>query len=142
MQSSDAARELLRDFEGLRLSAYLCPAGVWTIGYGHTRNVMAGQVITLAQAELLLAQDIACVEADLNQLITVELSPHQFGALMCFAFNIGTAAFRRSTLLARLNRGEFKAVPAELRRWSHARGIKLPGLVRRREAEIALWEKL
>lgn len=142
MQSSEAARELLRDFEGLRLMAYICPAGVWTIGYGHTKNVVPGQVITLVDAELLLAQDITAVEAALKTLIKVQLTPHQFGALMCFAFNIGNAAFKRSTLLARLNRGELKAVPAELRRWSHARGVKLPGLVRRREAEIALWEKM
>ena len=141
MRSSDAAVEVLRTFEGLRLRAYLCPAMVWTIGYGHTAGVRPGQVITLDEAEALLRQDIAHTEEALSRLISVELNAHQFGALMCFAFNIGIAAFKRSTLLARLNRGEADKVPGELRRWSHSRGIKLPGLVRRREAEILLWEK-
>lgn len=140
MRADDAAYELLRDFEGLRLYAYLCPAGVWTIGYGHTgEGVRPGMSIKLSEAEALLKSDVEAVEQAITPLIKVQLNTNQFGALVCFAFNIGMAAFARSTLLARLNRGEFAAIPNELRRWSHARGIKLPGLVRHREAETALW---
>lgn len=142
MQTCNAAYELLRDFEGLRLYAYLCPAGVWTIGYGHTgEGVRPGMSIKLSEAEALLKSDVEAVEQAITPLIKVQLNTNQFGALVCFAFNIGIAAFARSTLLARLNRGEFAVVPFELRRWSLARGVRLPGLVRRRDAEIQLWEK-
>jgi len=139
MQGRDAARELLREFEGLRLGAYVCPGGVLTIGYGHTGTVRAGQTITLAEAERLLEADMRAVEEAMQPLITAPLNANQHGALLCFVFNIGLAAFRRSTLLARLNRGDYKAVPHELQRWAHARGVRLPGLVRRREAETRLW---
>lgn len=143
MPISEAAYELLRDFEGLRLYAYLCPAGVWTIGYGHTGDdVRPGMTIKLSEAEALLKADVGAVEQAITPLVKVQLNTNQFGALVCFAFNIGMGAFARSTLLARLNRGEFAAVPFELRRWSLARGVRLPGLVRRRDAEIELWSRV
>lgn len=131
---------MIKGFESLRLYAYLCPAGKWTIGYGHTASALPGQSITPEEAEALFAYDLAPVEKAVSALVTVPLTATQFGALVSFAFNVGIAAFSRSTLLARLNRGHYSAVPGELRRWAHANGKKLPGLVRRREAEIRLWE--
>lgn len=139
MRANEQAREIIRAFEGLRLSAYLCPGGVWTIGYGHTAGVIPGQRITLAEAEQFFEEDLAPVEAAVSKLVRVELSENQFGALCSFAFNAGIEAFKRSTLLVRLNRGDYAGIPAELRRWAHSRGVRLPGLVRRREAEIELF---
>lgn len=136
---SEAGRQLLRDFEGLRLEAYKCPAGLWTIGYGHTATVRSGQTITAAAAEQLLSRDLARIAAEVTQLVRVELNDNQFAALCCFAFNVGCHALAGSTLRRLLNRGWYSQVPVQLKRWCRARGRILPGLVRRRAAEAALW---
>jgi lysozyme len=130
---------LIKEFEGLHLTPYLCPARVWTIGYGHTRTVYAGQQITGAQADVLLDEDLRLFERAVMRLVKVSLSDNQFSALVCFAFNVGTGNFESSTLLKLLNRGWYGQVPVQMRRWNHAGSEVLGGLVRRRAAEAKLW---
>lgn len=140
-----AGLSLIMHFEGFRQNAYRCPAGVWTIGYGHTGGVTPGQSVSPAQAEELLRNDLADAEAAVARLVRVPLNENQFAALVSFAFNSGAGSLRNSTLLHRLNQGDYAAVPAELRRWVNVRDrktgqlIPLPGLVRRRNAEAELW---
>ena len=132
---------LIRSFEGLVLESYVCPAGRWTIGYGHTTTAIPGQRITEEQAEQLLRRDLALVEARVAQLVQVALNDNQFAALVCFAFNVGVLALARSSLLKKLNAGDYAAVPDELQKWVKVGTITLPGLIRRRAAEAALWNK-
>lgn len=140
-----ATRELVKSFEGLRLRAYLCPAGIPTIGYGHTGGVTLGDSITADEAEELLEHDLSEAAMHVDRLVTVPLNENQRGALASFVLNVGAIAFMSSTLRLLLNRGNYESVPDELRRWTKAthptthQKIDLPGLVRRREAEIALW---
>lgn len=140
-----ATRELVKSFEGLRLRAYLCPAGIPTIGYGHTGGVTLGDSITADEAEELLEHDLSEAAMHVDRLVTVPLNDNQRGALASFVLNTGAIAFMSSTLRLLLNRGNYESVPDELRRWTKAthptthQKIDLPGLVRRREAEIALW---
>ena len=98
------------------------------------------RILLLVAAVLISMLAIAVISLSVLRANMISERQSQFGALVSFAFNVGIAAFSRSTLLARLNRGHYSAVPGELRRWAHANGKKLPGLVRRREAEIRLWE--
>ena len=133
--------DLIKEFEGLHLTPYLCPSKVWTIGYGHTRTVRSGQQITQAQADLLLDEDLSLVERAISRLVTVPLNDNQFSALVCFAFNVGTGNFESSTLLKLLNRGWYEQVPAQLMRWNRAGGEVFGGLSRRRAAESRLWNK-
>lgn len=139
MKINDAGIHLLKTHEGLRLQAYLCPGGVLTIGYGHTGDVRPLQTITQEDAERLLCNDLARFETGISQIVQVPLSDNQFSALVCFAFNIGLAAFASSTLVSLLNRKWYGQVPAQLMRWTHARGVELPGLAARRRDEAALW---
>jgi len=136
--------DLIGHSEGLYLTAYRCPAGIWTIGYGHTAaagqpQVFPGQTITRDQAVVILRNDLATVEREINERVKVRLQQHQFDALTSFIFNVGAGNFRRSTLLKCLNAGDYAAVPAQLLRWTRANGKVLPGLVKRRHAEAALW---
>lgn len=132
---------LIKQWEGLRLRAYQCSAGVWTIGYGHTGNVRAGMEITEEGADALLVSDIAKFERAVAQAVEVPLTQHQFDALVSFAFNVGVGAFKGSTLLRKLNTVQYDAVPAELMRWVHAGGKRVQGLVNRRAAEAGLWAR-
>lgn len=139
-----AAVELVKHFEGLSLDAYLCPAGVPTIGYGHTDGVRLGQTITEAQAEKLLQADLTEAAADVDRLVTVPLTDAQRGALASFVFNLGPGALASSTLLRLLNSGDTTGAAAQFTRWTKARVkgelVDLPGLVRRRAAEQALFQ--
>jgi lysozyme len=142
MRTSAAGVALIKRFEGLRTMAYRDSAGVWTIGYGHTAAaghppVHAGMTITVKEAGEILARDLATFERQVNTLVKVPLVQAQFDVLASFQFNTG--ALGRSTLLKRLNAGDYAAVPHELRRWVNAKGKRLSGLVNRREAEAALW---
>jgi len=140
MNISESGLSIIKHFEGLRLQAYQCSAGVWTIGYGHTLNVFPGDDITTEEAERMLRDDIRDAEYAVVQYVTVPLTQHQFDALVSFVFNLGSSNFRLSTLLRKLNAGDYTSAAAELLRWVNAGGKKLPGLVRRREAEKALFE--
>ena len=139
MKTSKQGIELIKSFEGLRLRAYVCPAGVATIGWGHTKGVKAGMVIDLAEAERMLADDIAiaerCVNCDADSL-----NQNQFDALVSFVFNVGTANYKKSTLRKKvLANPNDPAIADEFGRWKYANKIVLPGLVRRRKAESDLY---
>jgi len=139
----------VKRWEGLRLTAYPDPGSAdgrpWTIGYGHTSDafmrVAKGMTITEAQAELALIHDLGEAGDTIDRLVKVPLTDGQRGALISFVFNIGEPQFAKSTLLKRLNAGDYDAVPGQLGRWVHNDGRKLDGLVNRRAAEIGLWAK-
>jgi lysozyme len=137
---NQAGLELIKEFEGLVLDAYLCPADVWTIGYGHTANVQSGDRITQRQAEALLREDLAYFESEVERLVRVPLSDNQFSALVSFCYNIGSGALAESTLIILLNDGEYVGASQQFRRWTRGGGEELPGLVRRRVAEKALFD--
>lgn len=138
-KTNKAGVDLIKRWEGLRLTSYLCPAHVWTIGYGHTVSARKGQTITEAQANDLLKEDLTKFERGVSNLINVPLDDNQFAALVSWAFNVGLGAVERSTLRRKLNAGDYESVPSELRRWNKAGGKVLQGLVNRREDEIKLW---
>lgn len=136
--------ELIKEFEGCRLTAYKCPAGVWTIGYGHTGTVDGkligkGMTITAAKATEMLKKDLAEFEAAVNGCVTVPITQNMFDALVSFAFNVGAGALRRSTLLRKLNAKDYEGAAAEFPLWNKAGGNVLNGLVRRRERERQLF---
>ncbi len=137
--------EHIKRWEGLRLEAYEDVAGVLTIGFGSTRDVKPGMKITKAEAERRLKKDLLEAETAVSSLVKVELTENQFGALVSFVFNVGTGAFRSSTLLRRLNKGDYACVPAELARWNKAkvngRMVPVEGLSNRRAAESGLWSR-
>jgi len=148
MRITQACVELVKQFEGCRLGAYVCPAGVLTIGYGHTSAagepaVTEGMWINQARADQILGADLRNFADGVQDLVNVDLQPNQFDALVSFAFNVGIGALGKSTLLKRVNEGRFDAVPAEFMKWTKGRVngqlVDLPGLVRRRRAEAALW---
>lgn len=142
MRASDEGVALIQCFEGCRLEAYLCPAGVWTIGYGHTRGVQAGDVIDQEAAEALLIEDLEEFEGYVASMVETELKQHQFDALVAWTFNLGPGNLKESTLLNRINYGPISDVPFQIQRWTRAGGKVLAGLVKRRAAEAALWQNL
>ncbi|CAB4156973.1 COG3772 Phage-related lysozyme (muraminidase) [uncultured Caudovirales phage] len=137
---------LIKRFEGFRTDAYLCPAGVWTIGYGTTRwpdgrAVMPGQAISEPDAAKLAADQIADFARQVDALVKVPVNARERGALVSLAYNIGMGAFRDSTLLRLLNEGKKADAAAQFLRWNRGGGQILGGLVARREAERALFLK-
>jgi GH24 family phage-related lysozyme (muramidase) len=132
---------LIKQWEGLRLTGYADIGGVWTIGYGHTRTARAGMTISEAEAERLLREDLARFETAVAAAVTVPLTEPQFGALVSWAFNVGVTAMQDSTLVRKLNGGDYEAVPAELIRWNKVKGVTVAGLVNRRAAEVGLWSR-
>jgi len=144
MKTSGAGIRHIREFEGERLKAYKCSAGVWTIGVGHTSAagepaVCEGMTITANESAAILARDLAAFELGVERMLEVDVSQNQFDVLVSFAFNCGLGALKKSTLLKRVNEGNFDAVPAELMKWTKAGGKEVAGLVRRRRAEAKLW---
>lgn len=145
MKTSNKGIELIKRHEGFRSRAYRCPAGVWTIGYGHTGGVKSGDTITDAQGEMFLRADLKTAEKEVKAHRLV-LSQNQFDALVSFVFNVGGGNFRRSTLLrkAKANVND-TSIAEEFRKWNKARNPKtgklevLPGLTRRREDELKLY---
>lgn len=139
MTTSERGLALIKKFEGCRLQAYKCPAGVWTIGWGHTRGVTKGQVISQVDAERMLREDIAPIEQQVNAL-GINLRQGQFDALVSFIFNLGIGNFNGSTLKKRIvAKADDAIIAAEFKKWNKAGGKVMPGLVRRREEEAALW---
>jgi len=134
-----AGLALVRGYEGLRLESYQDTSGIWTIGYGHTRGVKPGDSIGIERAEQLLEADLAEADGAVARLVRVPLTDNQFSALVSFVFNAGEGAFAKSTLLRKLNEGGYGLVPACLRSCIFDNGRVLPGLVKRRAAEVALW---
>ena len=142
---NDAGIKLVKDFEGCKLTAYLCPAGVPTIGYGHTGpDVSASDVgqltITQEQADQMLLEDLYVVEARLKRNLLIEPNANELGAMVSLAYNIGMGNLKSSTLLRLWNAGADKAqVAGEFPRWNKAGGRVLPGLIARRAAERDLF---
>ena len=139
MRTSRKGIEFIKAHEGLRLDAYLCPAGVPTIGYGHTYNVKMGDRITEEQAEKFLIDDLAVAEREVNRY-GFDLTQNQFDALVSFVFNVGVGNFRSSTLLKRLKANPNDPdIANQFKRWVYGNGKVLPGLVRRRNEEAKLY---
>lgn len=140
-QIDDDSLQEIAKREGLRLLAYKDSGGTWTIGYGHTEGVKAGDVITDAQALAYLKSDLGVAEDCVSSTVTVSLSDSQYGALVSFCFNIGCAAFSSSTLLKNLNKGDYAGVPAQMLQWVKVNKIVDQGLVNRRNSEGGQWVK-
>lgn len=141
MHISDKGLDLIKRFEGFRDTAYLCPAGVWTIGYGHTQDVKEGDTITQDKAEELLREEVAAkyepiVVSNTNGL---ELTQGQFDALVSFVYNVGAYNFETSHLLSLLKAGDIEGAAAQFERWNRAGGKVLDGLTARRAAERELF---
>lgn len=139
MKISVEGLALIKKFEGLELDAYKCAAGVWTIGYGHTKGVQEGDVWSEAQANEMLEIELEEFEGYINDNVTVALSQNQFDALVSWVYNLGPANLKASTMLKVLNSGDYEGVPAQIKRWNKAGGKVLEGLIRRREAEALLF---
>ena len=131
--------EVIRNFEGFRSHAYQDSVGVWTIGYGHTKNVQPTDIVSTAQADKMLAYELVEYENYVKSYVTVPLHQHQFDALVSWTYNLGPTNLKNSTLLKVLNKGRYDLVPDEIRRWNKAGGKVLEGLVKRREAEAQLF---
>ena len=139
MNTSPKGIALIKEFEGLRLKAYQCPGGVWTIGYGHTAGVKPGMLISKAQAEEYLKADLIAFERYLNGL-GLALNQNQFDALVSFIYNVGTGNFTNSTLLRKVRANpQDNSIMDEFLRWVYSKGRVLPGLQRRRLAEMKLY---
>ena len=140
MKTSVEGLALIKKFEGLELKAYKCAAGVWTIGYGHTKDVQEGDEWSEAHADHMLEVELEEFEEYINDNVTVALSQNQFDALVSWVYNLGPANLKASTLLKKLNAGDYADVPHQIKRWNKAGGKVLEGLIRRREAEALLFE--
>ena len=145
MNMSEAGlHALTMQFEGCKLTAYRCPAGILTIGYGHTSaagapEVTEGMTISQEDANRILATDMIKFENDVKSLVKVQLTQHQFDVLVDFCYNAGKGNLASSTLLKCVNAGQYDRVPTELQKWTKGGGKVLPGLVRRRNAEADWW---
>lgn len=141
MKTSKRGIDLIKKFEGCSLISYKCPAGVWTIGYGHTNGVKKGQKITEKQAEIFLREDIKKFENGVKKAVFVPLTQNQFDALVSFTYNCGLGAFKNSTLRKKLNAKDYTGAAKEFLRWNKSNGRVLDGLKRRRNAEKDLFEE-
>ncbi len=154
MIMSEKGLDLLAQWEGIELTVYKDVAGLPTIGVGHLLTqdeLSSGKIyiqdktirytngLTKNQVMQLLAQDIENVEKFVADQVQVELKPHQFDTLVSFTFNVGNSAFKNSTLLKILNKGNYSEIPNQLTRWIYSGGKKIRGLINRRNNEIALW---
>lgn len=144
MRMTEEGVSLIKRFEGFRAHAYRDAAGAWTIGYGHTSaagepQVRADLTVTKAEAGLILKRDVDSFAQGVRRLLKVALTPAQFSALVSFAYNVGLSNFSTSSVLKAVNAGEPALVPRRLQLWVKANGRVLPGLVRRRAAEAALF---
>lgn len=144
MQTSDKGIALIKQFEGCKLTAYQDSVGVWTIGYGWTKPVdgkpiRAGMTIKQETAERLLKTGLVSYENDVSRLVKVDLTQGQFDALVSFTYNLGARSLSTSTLLRKLNAGDYAGAADEFLRWNKAGGKVLNGLTRRREAERAMF---
>lgn len=144
MQTSDKGIAIIKQFEGCKLTAYQDSVGVWTIGYGWTQPVdgkpiRAGMTIKQETAERLLKTGLVSYESGVSRLVKVGLTQGQFDALVSFTYNLGARSLSTSTLLRKLNAGDYAGAADEFLRWNKAGGKVLNGLTRRREAERALF---
>ena len=137
--TNQAGINLIKDAEGCRLTAYVCPAGVKTIGFGHTGpDVKLGMTITPERAAELFTNDLRQFEVGVAQLCPVT-TDNQFSSLVSFAFNLGLDSLRTSTLQRMHNEGDYAGAQGQFGKWCHGGGKTLPGLVKRRLAESKLY---
>lgn len=136
-----AAVALIAEAEGLRLRAYRCPAGVWTIGRGRTHGVTPGMVCTVEQADRWMCEELTARVEQIRDLLKNHAEPNQMGALVSLHYNIGHGAFSKSTVLRCHNRGDAQAAARAFGLWNKAGGQVLAGLTARRAAEAALYLK-
>ena len=140
MKISQEGIALIKKFEGCELDAYQDAVGVWTIGYGHIKDVKEGMQITKAQAEEMLVEELSEYENHVSNAVDNQLDQCMFDALVSWTYNLGPTNLNSSTMLKVLNAREYEEVPAQIKRWNKAGGKVLEGLVRRREAEALLFE--
>ena len=140
---NQAGLEIIKEFEGLFLTAYKDPIGIPTVGWGHTATVLkedvGKKIITEHDAEDLLKLDLLEAEKAVTRLCKVPITDNQYSALVSWTFNLGQGNLASSTMLKRINQNMLETVPFEMQRWNRAGGQKLPGLVRRRKAEADLF---
>jgi lysozyme len=142
MNTSEAGQEFIRGFEQCRLVAYKpTPNDVWTCGWGSTEGVTEETVWTQEEADERFARDLAVYERCVEDHVTVEITQDQFDALVSLCFNIGCKAFRNSTLLRRLNEGDYFTAARHFTDWNKQKGKELAGLTRRREAEADVFRR-
>lgn len=141
MKTNKQALQIIKSCEGLRLQSYLCPGGVWTIGYGHTKGVKPGQTITREQAEKFLKEDIEQKERALDGLLSVRLNDNQYSALVSWVFNLGEGNFSDSTLRKVINAdpNDREGITREWLRWNKSGRKELRGLTIRRQMELDLY---
>lgn len=148
MKVSQKGIDLIKEFEGFKSKAYLCPAGIWTIGYGTTRigknAVKRGMICTREEAENWLKQDVIVFLNGLESAInsSIKLNQNQTDSLVSFVYNIGLGNFKKSTMLKYINDGFFVLAQNEFKRWNKGGGKVLPGLVARRAKEAELFSSL
>ena len=142
MKVSQECIDLVKFFEGFEPRAYLCPANVWTIGYGRTKNVKEGDELTELQAERDLLEELDEFAEQVLNTVKISLDQNELDALTSWTYNLGVGNLQSSTLLKKLNSGDKNSVPSEMVRWNKAAGKVLAGLTRRREAEANLWAKV
>ena len=141
MNISDKGLDFIKDMEGIERKAYLDTGGVWTVGVGHTGpDVYEGLVATDQQINMWLREDVIDAESAVNRLVLVELTQDQFDALVSFVFNIGETAFKKSTLLRKLNENNFPGATKEFLRWDKDNGKTIAGLTKRRILESRMFE--
>lgn len=151
MKTSQRGIDLIKRFEGLRLTAYAATEherqkGIWTIGYGSTRDALGrpikqgAKLDSIAEAETLLRDTLVDYEAGVNRAVMVQMCQHQFDALVSLCYNIGVGAFSGSTLVRLLNLGDYAGAAEQILRWNKQAGKVLPGLVNRRRAEYDLFK--
>lgn len=142
MKPSAACIDCIKKSEGLRLKAYLCPAGVWTVGYGSTGpGITRSTVWTIAQADARFVEDVIAFAAQVEKwLAGAPTTQGQFDAMVSLAYNIGINAFRNSTLLKLHRANDFAGAARQFARWNKAGGRILPGLVRRRATEALMYD--
>jgi GH24 family phage-related lysozyme (muramidase) len=144
MKTGKKGLDLIKSFEGYRLDAYQCPAKVWTIGYGHTgkvglKSICKGMKISVTTAESLLKSDLKSFEKTVTNLVKVKLTQNQFDALVSFTYNVGSANLKASTLLRKLNDGDYSGAAEQFEKWNKVNGEVLSGLTRRRKDEKDLF---
>ena len=139
MKTSQYGIDLIKHFEGCELKAYKCPAGVWTIGYGHTKGVQPGDEWSEDHADHMLQVELEEYEGYVDKYVTAPLGQNQFDALVSWTYNLGGGNLSASTMLKVLNAGEYDEVPNQMLRWNKAGGKVLEGLTRRRQAEADMF---
>jgi len=145
MKPSEKCYALIKHFEGCKMQAYQCSAGIWTIGYGNTffengRPVKKGDTITKGRADSMVKYVVEKFAISVDQMVKRHIHQHEFDALVSFCYNVGVGNLEKSTLLRKVNmNAPLEEIEAEFMRWNKSKGQVLPGLTKRRKAEAALY---